>query len=158
MFIACVYRALVNQEVLLFDRLVMRCGWSSIPEVVDVGREQLELHSINIGLILHSLAVPFARGRVGRNSAGSFKRIQVMLEAGPSQLLVAVQDDSLQDLAGGTRALLMQVTQDGRVGSVPENFDGCLNLLRVIGLYEARHASILPDYLNGPEFQQRVYR
>jgi hypothetical protein len=38
------------------------------------------------------------------------------------------------------------------VGSIPENFDGRLNFLRVIGLYEARHASILPDFLDGPEF------
>jgi hypothetical protein len=140
-----------DHEALLFDRLVMTCGWSSVPEVVDVSRKQLELHTINIGLILHALAAPFTRGRVGRNSAGSFKRFQVVLEAGPSQLLVTDQDDSLQDFAGGTRALLMQVTQDGGVGSVPENFDGRLNFLRVIGLYEARHASILPDYLDGPE-------
>jgi hypothetical protein len=69
----------------------------------------------------------------------------MMLEAGTGQLLIAVQDDSLEDFASGTRTLLVQVTQDGCVGSVSENFDGRLNLLRVIGLDEARHESILPD-------------
>jgi hypothetical protein len=90
--------------------------------------------------------------RVGHDSPGGFERFQVMLEAGPGQLLAAVQDDSLEDFAGGTRTILVQVTQDGRVSSVSENFDGRLNLLRVIGLDEARHASILPDYLDSSEF------
>ena len=136
----------------------MKCGISSTAEVADIGRKHLELHGINIGLVLHAFAVPLACGGVGRDSAGSFERFQVMLEAGPGQLLVVVQDDSLEDFAGGTRAVLVQVTQDGRVGSVSENFDGCLNLLRVIGLDEARHASILPDYLDSSEFQNKVYR
>lgn len=136
----------------------MKCGISSTAEIVDIGRKHLELHSINIGLVPHTLAVPLACGGVGRDRPGSFERFQVMLEAGPSQLLIAVQNDPLEDFAGGTRAVLVEVTQDGRVGAVSENFDGCLNLLRVIGLDEARHASILPDYLDSSEFWNRVYR
>ena len=128
-------------------KLVMKCGISPTAEVVDVGRKHLELHSINIRLILHAFAVPLACGGIGRDRPCSFERFQVMLEARPGQPLVAVQDDSLEDFAGGTRAHLVQIPQDGRVRSVSENFDGCLNLAGVIGLDEARHASILPDHM-----------
>jgi hypothetical protein len=136
----------------------MNFGRSSTAEVADVGRKHLELYGVDVGLVFHALAVPLARGKVGRNGAGSFEGFQVMLEAGPGQHLPVVQNDSLEDFARGAGAVLVQVTQDGRVGSVSKNFDGCLNLLRVIGLDEARHASILPDYLDSSESQNKVYR
>ena len=119
----------------------------STAEVVDIGRKHLELDGIDIRLIPDTLAVPLPRREVGRNRPGGLKRFQVMLETRTGQLFAAIQDDSLKDLAGGARAVLVQVPQDGRVGSIPENFDGCLNLLRMIGLNEARHASILPEYV-----------
>lgn len=143
---------------MLFDKLVMNSEGSSAAEIVDIGRKHLELHCVNIGLVFHAFAVPLARREVGRDSTGSFERFQVVLEAGPGQRLVAVQDYSPEDFAGGAGAVLVEVTQDGRVGSVSENFDGCLNLLRVVGLDEARHASILPDYSDSSESQYRVYR
>lgn len=133
----------------------MKCARSSTSEVVDISGKHLELQGVDIGLVLHALAVPLACGGVGRDSTAPFEHFQVMLEAGPGQLLVAVQDDSLEDFAGGTGAVLVQVTQDGRVGSVSENFDGCLNLLRVIGLDEARHASILPDIWTAPSSKEK---
>lgn len=136
----------------------MNGGRSSAAEVVDIGGKHLELYGVDVGFVFNAFAVPLARGKVGRNRAGSFQGFQVMLEAGPGQLLLVVQDDSLEDFARGAGAVLVQVTQDGRVGSVSENFYGCLNLLRMIGLDEARHASILPDYLDSSESQNKVYR
>lgn len=136
----------------------MNCGRSFTAEVVDIGRKHFELHSINVGLVFHAFAMPLACREVGRDGAGGFEGFQMVLKAGAGQRLVTVQDNSLEDFAGGAGAVLMQVTQDGRVGSVSENFDSCLNLLRMIGLDEARHASILPDYLDGSESQNKVYR
>jgi len=136
----------------------MNCGNSSTAEVVEIGRKHLELHGVNVGLVFYAFAMPLTRREVGRDGTGSFEGFQMVLKAGAGQLLVIVQDKSLEDFAGGAGAVLMQVTQDGRVGSVSENFDSCLNLLRMIGLDEARHASILPDFLDGSDSQNKVYR
>lgn len=86
-----------------------------------------------------------AAGVVGSDSAGTFKRFKVVLEAGSCELLAAIQDNPAQNLPCRRRADLAEVPQDRRMGAVSENFDDCLNLLRMTGLDEARHASILPD-------------
>lgn len=102
--------------------------------------------------------MPLTNGKVGRDGTGGFEGFQVVLKTGSGQLPTVVQDNPLEDFAGGAGAVLMQVTQYGRMGSISENFDGCLNLLRMIGLDEARHASILPDYSDSSESEIKVYR
>lgn len=136
----------------------MQCGRSSAAKVVDVGGKHSELNGINIGLVLHSLAVSVPCRGIGRDGSSSFERFQVVLKARPRQLFAAFQDDSPEDLAGTAGAVQMQVTQDGRVSPVSEDFDGCLNLLRMAGLDETRHGSILPDCSGGSESQNQVHR
>lgn len=86
--------------------------------------------------------------KVGSDSAGTFKRFKMVLKAGARELFTAIQDNPAQNLPGRRRSNLAEMPQDRRVGAVSENFDNCLNLLRMTGLDEARHASILPDWGN----------